>query len=128
MSVEKLRNNPMMNRLLDALDEERDIGHYGRLVFTIVARHFLSDDELIERLCRDPDVDAAKAKGLLRQVEEADYSPPGPDTIRGYDEQQSFRILAHPDSPDAGNVYQDLTFPDDVYESIRAYHEQRAEA
>ncbi len=126
MSAEDLRKNPMMNHLLDALDAGKDIGHYGRLVFTIVARHFLSDDEMVEWMTKDKDVDETKAKGLLQQVTEAGYSPPRADTIRGYEEKQDFPILANPDDPDAGNVYQDLTFPDDVYESIQHYHEQKA--
>ena len=43
MSVEALRKNDMMTHLLDALDRGQDIGHYGRLVFAMVARHFLSE-------------------------------------------------------------------------------------
>ena len=128
MSAEDLRKNPMMNHLLDALDEGEDIGHYGRLVFAIVARHFLSDDEMVEWMTKDGDVDEAKAKGLLQQVKEAGYSPPRAETIRGYEEKQDFGILANPDDPDAGNVYQDLNFPDEVYESISSYHEQKADA
>ena len=118
----------MMNHLLDALEEGKDIGHYGRLVFAIVARHFLSHDEMVEWMTKDRDVDEEKARGLLHQVEEAGYSPPRAETIRGYEEKQDFPILANPDDPDAGNVYQDLTFPDEVYESISSYHEQKAEA
>jgi hypothetical protein len=29
-----------------------DIGHYGRLVFAMLARHFLTEDELLEQLSR----------------------------------------------------------------------------
>jgi len=39
MAVEELRKNDMMAHLLDALDAGNDIGHYGRLVFAMVARH-----------------------------------------------------------------------------------------
>ena len=39
MAVEDLKKNAMMAHLLNALDHKKDIGHYGRLVFTMVARH-----------------------------------------------------------------------------------------
>ena len=40
MAVEDLRQSAMMSHLLDALDRGEDIGHYGRLVFAMVARLF----------------------------------------------------------------------------------------
>ena len=33
-----------------ALEQGRDIGHYGRLVFILGARHFLDNEELVEEL------------------------------------------------------------------------------
>ena len=128
MATDDLRNNAMMAHLLDALDDGKDIGHYGRLVFTIVARHFVDEDELVALLRKDKDVDEAKARGLVRQVADADYSPPKADTIRDYETKQDFPILANPDDPDAGNVYRDLDFPDSVYESISEYREEKADA
>ena len=128
MAIEDLRKNATMAHLLDALDEGEDIGHYGRLVLAIVARHFVEEDELVALLAQDRDVDEDKARGLVRQVAEADYSPPSADTIRDYESRQDFPILADPDDPDAGNVYRDLDFPDEVYESISAYHEEKATA
>lgn len=128
MSEDTLRKNPMMSHLLDALDESKDIGHYGRLVFTIVARHFLPEDELVAWMTKDRDVDESKARGLVHQVTEAGYSPPKAETIRGYEKKQEFPILANPDDPDAGNVYQDLDFPDSVYDSIAEYHEEKSHA
>jgi len=91
-----------------------------------VARHFVDEDELVQLLRQDKDVDEDKARGLVRQVSEADYSPPAADTIRGYEQKQDFPILANPDDPDAGNVYRDLDFPESVYDSISAYHEDKA--
>jgi len=126
MATEELKNNAMMAHLLDALGEGKDIGHYGRLVFTIIARHFMDEDELVGLLRQDEDVDEEKARELVRQVTEADYSPPAADTIRGYEEKQDFPILADPDDPDAGNVYRDLDFPESVYDSISAYHENKS--
>ena len=46
--IEELRKDSMMAHLLDSLEAGKDIGHYGRLVFAMVARHFRSfglDDE-----------------------------------------------------------------------------------
>ena len=126
MAVDDLRQNKMMAHLLDALEEGQDIGHYGRLVFTMIARHFVDNDELVKLLAQDKDEGEDEARGLVQQVEEADYSPPGRSTILGYQEQQDFPILPDTDDPDAGNVYQDLTFPDHVYESISEYREQKA--
>ncbi len=126
MALEDLRKNGMMTHLLDALDEGRDIGHYGRLVFAMVARHFLDEDELVETLAKDEDFGEAEARSLVKQVSAKDYSPPSRETILGYQEKQDFPILPDADDPDAGNVYQDLTFPDDVYEHIAEYYEQKA--
>ena len=127
MAVEDLRKNGMMAHLLDALDEGKDIGHYGRLVFAIIARHFMSEDELVDTLQKDEDFSEEQARGLVQQVQEKDYNPPRRDTILGYQEQQDFPILPDTDDPDAGNVYQDLDFPDEVYEHISEYHQQKAD-
>ncbi len=127
MAVEDLRKNGMMAHLLDALDEGKDIGHYGRLVFAIIARHFMSEDELVDTLQKDEDFSEEQARGLVQQVQEKDYNPPRRDTILGYQEQQDFPILPDTDDPDAGNVYQDLDFPDRVYEDISEYHQQKAD-
>ncbi len=126
MAVDDLRQNKMMTHLLESLEDGKDIGHYGRLVFTMVARHFVSNDELVDLLAQDKDEDKDEARGLVQQVEDADYSPPSRDTILGYHKQQDFPILPDADDPDVGNVYQDLTFPDHVYESIAEYREQKA--
>ena len=128
MAVEDLRNNRMMTHLLDSLDEGKDIGHYGRLVFAMVARHFISNDDLVTWLSKDKDFAESEAKALVNQVEDKGYSPPNRETILGYQEQQDFPILPETDDPDVGNVYQDLNFPDEVYDSISEYREEKAEA
>ena len=95
-------------------------------MFTIVARHFVDEDELVKLLRQDRDVDEDKARGLVRQVSEAGYSPPlgrHDPRLRG---QAGLPDPRQPDDPDAGNVYRDLDFPDEVYESISAYHEEKA--
>lgn len=65
MAVEELRKNDMIAHLLNA---GKDIGHYGRLVFAMVARHFLSEDELISYLQKDANFSEQKARSLYQQV------------------------------------------------------------
>jgi hypothetical protein len=126
MAVEELRKNGMMAHLLDALDAGEDIGHYGRLVFAMVARHFMKDEELISYLQKDPDCGEAEAKTLVHQVEGKDYNPPKRDRVLEWQKQQDFPICPDADDPDSCNVYKDLTFPDHVYEHISSYYEQKS--
>ena len=127
MQKTDLRNNAMMRRLLEALDQHQDIGHYGRLVFAMVARHFMEADEVVAELVKDPDFTELQAKALLQQVEQNDYNPPRADRIRQWQKEQAFQIIPDGD-PDAGNLYRDLKFPDHVYRNIEEYHEAKAEA
>ena len=127
-AVEQLRKSDVMARLLDALDEGRDIGHYGRLVFAMVGRHFLSEDELIARLANDRDFSEEDARSLVHQVTSRDYNPPRRERILEWQSQQAFPICPDAADPDACNVYKDLKFPDHVYEQIEEYHEKKAEA
>jgi DNA primase large subunit len=126
MSVQELRKNEMMAHLLDALDAGEDIGHYGRLVFAMVARHFLDEKALIRYLQKDPDCDEAEAKSLVQQVQGKDYNPPKRDRILEWQQHQEFVICPNSDDPDRCNVYKDLTFPDEVYDHISSYYEQKA--
>ena len=128
MSVQELRKNDMMAHLLDALDQGKDIGHYGRLVFAMVARHFLSEKEMIGYLQKDRDFSEEDARALYRQVQGRDYNPPRRERILEWQKEQDFPICPNPDDPDACNVYRDLKFPDEIYENISGYHEQKAEA
>ena len=124
-SMEELRKNPMMRHLLDALESGEDIGHYGRLVFVMVARHFLSKDELISVLSRGGDCDEPKARALVSQVEQHGYTPPSRAKILEFQSRQSFPIVPNPDDPDQANVYRDLQFPDAVYGRIEEYYEDK---
>jgi hypothetical protein len=126
MPVEDLRQSPMMGHMLDALDNGEDIGHYGRLVFTMIGRHFVSDDELVELLTKDQDADEQEIRALVQQVEDKGYSPPRREKILEFQDQQDFPICPNPDDPDACNPYAELQFPDEVYESIREYRKERA--
>ena len=60
-----LRNEPMMDHLLNALDSRQDIGHYGRLVFAMVAHHFLSEHDMLHWLTKDPGTNPEEAVALL---------------------------------------------------------------
>jgi DNA primase large subunit len=113
----------MMSHLLDALDRGEDIGHYGRLVFVMVGQHFLSEEEIIAELTKDPDCDEQKARGLLRQVEAKGYNPPKRDRILAWMDQQEFPICPDPDDQGTCNVYRSLKFPPEVYEKISSYYE-----
>lgn len=117
----------MMSHLLDALDAAQDIGHYGRLTFAMVARHFMSEADLIRYLQKDPDFDETAAKALVKQVQGKDYNPPKRDRVLEWQQQQDFPICPNPNNPDACNVYKDLKFPDHVYEHISDYYEHKAE-
>lgn len=114
----------MMTHLLDALDRGEDIGHYGRLVFVMVARHFLSDDEVVEQLTKDRDCDEEKARGLVKQVEARGYNPPKRERILEWMAQQEFPICQDPDDKGACNVYKNLDFPPEVYEKISSFYQE----
>ena len=126
MAVEELRKSEMMVHLMEALEAGEDIGHYGRLVFAMIARHFISQDEVIDFLTKDPDCSESEAKSLYQQVQGKDYNPPKRDRILEWQHQQDFPICPNPDDPDACNVYRDLEFPSHVYEHISNYYEQKA--
>jgi len=126
MAVDDLRKSDMMAHLLDSLEAGKDIGHYGRLVFAMVARHFLDEEELVGILQKDRDFDEAAARALVQQVQGRDYNPPRRERILEWHKEQDFPILPNPDDPDSGNVYRDLQFPDHVYEHIQEYREQKA--
>ena len=128
MAVEDLRKSDMMAHLLDSLDAGKDIGHYGRLVFAMVARHFMSEDELVQYLRKDRDFSEEDARSLVAQVQGRDYNPPRRERVLEWQAQQDFPICPNPDDPSACNVYSDLQFPDDVYENISNFYEQKAES
>ena len=125
MPLVDLRQSPMMARMLDALDNGEDIGHYGRLVFAMIGRHFVSNDELVELLTKDHDADEQEIRAMVQQVEDKGYSPPRREKILEFQNQQDFQICPDPDDPDACNVYNELQFPDEVYQSIQEYKEKR---
>ena len=101
MAVEDLQKNAMMAHLLKALEAGHDIGHYGRLVFAMVARHFLLEDELLISLQRNPHFSAEEARALYHQVQGRDYNPPRWERILEWQTQQDFPICPTPEDPGA---------------------------
>ena len=126
--VDELRNDSMMAHLLDSLDAGKDIGHYGRLVFAMVARHFLPHEEVLAYLTKDRDFSEEQANLMLTQVEGRDYTPPKRDRILAWQREQEFPILPSPDDPDCGNLYRNLKFPQAIYEHIGHYQEHKLES
>lgn len=125
---EELRQSPMMAHLLDALEASTDIGHYGQLTFAMIARHFLEEEELVNLLSQQPDQSETQARALVRQAQERDYNPPKRERILEWQSQQDFAICPDSDDPASCNVYQELRFPQHVYDHINEYYEEKAEA
>lgn len=124
--VAALRQSPLMAHLLDALDAGTDIGHYGRLTFVMIARHFLAEDEMVHLLARQPGGDEAQARALVREVQAHDYNPPKRERILEWQAQQDFPICPTPGDPTSCNVYRELHFPDGVYAHITEFYEEQA--
>lgn len=123
-----LRDSPMMAHLMDALLEGQDIGHFGRLTFVMVARHFLNEDEMLDMLSKQPEFDEKEARALILQIRERGYNPPKRETILQWMEQQDFPICPDPLDPNGCNVYRELQFPDEIYNQIDDFWEERAES
>jgi hypothetical protein len=123
----ELRDSPMMAHLLDAMEAGTDIGHYGRLVFAMVARHFMDEEALVGLLARQPEQDETQARAMLRQVGARDYSPPKRERILEWQAHQGFPICPNPDDPNACNVYSDLRFPDRIYDHINEFYVEQME-
>jgi hypothetical protein len=126
--VDELRKDSMMAHLLDSLKAGKDIGHYGRLVFAMVARHFLPHEEVLNYLTRDKDFSEEQALLMLRQVEGRNYNPPKRERLLEWQSQQDFPILPNPEDPDCGNLYRNLRFPQEIYEHISHYQEEKLHA
>jgi hypothetical protein len=128
MPLEDLKKDRMMAHLIGTLDSGHTIGHYGRLVFTMVARHFLERDELIAHLTKDPECDDGRARSLVEQVESRGYNPPKRERILEWMRKQEFPVCPDTGDPTQCNVYRNLDFPQEVYERIEQFHQERSEA
>jgi hypothetical protein len=115
-----------MAHLLDALEAGEDIGRFGRLVFVMVARHFLDEDELVSLLTHNLSEEDARA--LILQVKARDYSPPKRERILEWQAQQDFPICPNPEDPNGCNVYRELRFPDEIYQRIDEFWQEVAES
>jgi len=125
MSVKDLRRSPMMSHLLDALDDGKDIGRYGRLTFAMVAHHFVEPDELVKLLLKGKGADESEARALVQQVVARGYNPPKRERILEWQKEQDFPICPNPEDPDACNPYRELELPDEVFEDIQEYRERQ---
>ena len=125
MPAEDLKESAMMSHLMNALEKGQDIGHYGRLVFVMVGRFFMSNEELVAYLTRDKDCDEEKAAALIRQVEAKGYSPPKRDRVLQWMNEQDFPICENAENPDSCNIYKEVNFPPEVYEKISSYYESQ---
>ena len=121
---EELRNEPMMAHLLDALEAGLDIGHYGRLVFAMIARHFMDENELIATLTKNPGFDEEQARTMLEQIEARGYNPPKRERVLDWMRRQEFPICPDPRDRGQCNVYRNLDFPQDVYDKIEQFYRE----
>ena len=128
MSIEDLRRSPMMAHLLDALEDGKDIGHYGRLTFAMIADRFLKPEEVVAWLRKDRDCDETEAKALVQSVESHHYNQPSRARILEWQAQHDFPICPTPDDPNACNPYRELDMPEDVLEDIEEFREQQFDA
>jgi hypothetical protein len=128
MARDGLRKNAMMAHLMDALNQGQDVGHYGRLVFAMVGRFFLDEDDIAAYLAKNPGIGEVQARALYREVQAHDYSPPKRERILEWQGRQDFPICPNPDDPNGCDVYRDLQFPDSVYEKIDEFYEQQVRA
>jgi hypothetical protein len=119
----ELRQEPMMAHLLDSLEAGKNIGNYGRLVFVMVARHFMNDDELFHCLIKDPGCDENGARALLKQVEARGYNPPKREKVLEWMQKQNFPICPDPEDSGQCNVYRNLEFPKEIYDRISEFYE-----
>eukprot|EP00026_Physarum_polycephalum_P010157 Phypoly_transcript_10309.p1 GENE.Phypoly_transcript_10309~~Phypoly_transcript_10309.p1 ORF type:complete len:343 (+),score=53.94 Phypoly_transcript_10309:109-1137(+) len=117
-----VRKDAMMSYLMDSLNVGQHIGHYGCLVFVMVAHHFMTETAVINYLLKDPAMSPTQAKSLYDQVVAHDYNPPRREKILEFQTHQAFPIIPNTANQDFGNVYKDLRFPDHVYEHIAAYY------
>jgi hypothetical protein len=123
-----LHDSPMMARLISAMEQGQDVGEYGRLTFVMVARHFIEEDEMQALLVKQPGMEEKDARALILQVKNRGYNPPKRERILQWQERQEFQICPDTDDPNGCNVYRELKFPDEIYDQINDFWEEKAEA
>lgn len=125
MPVEDLKQSKTMNNILEGLENGEDVGHYGRLTLAMVGRYFVENEELAGLLSKDPGCTEEEARSLVKQVEDRDYNPPRRERLIEWQSEQDFKFVDEND-PDAGNLYNELQFPDEVFKDIEEYREEKA--
>lgn len=125
---QELLKSPTMSRLLSDIREGIDIGRFGRLVFTMVARHFLAEEEILSLLAAQPNESEESAKAMVFQVKTHNYNPPKRDRILQWQSQQEYKIIQNAADPLAGNLYHELRFPDKTYNHILQFWSDKAKA
>lgn len=123
-----LTASPMMRHLLESLQQGKDIGHYGRLTFVMVARYFMDEKQLVQLLTKNPGVSEEDARQMVAEVIGHGYNPPQRGTILKWQQRQDFPICPNAQDPDACDVYRQLQFPDQVYDNIGHFWEEKVEA
>jgi hypothetical protein len=128
VQAEDLRESPMMASLWDDLKIGVDVGHFGRLLFCIVARHFMQEDEIIKLLSNGDNMVPEDAQAMLLNVNERNYNPPRPAVIRKWQERQGYKIIPveHQHDLAYGNLYSELRFPREIYEQVGEFYKQAA--
>lgn len=104
MAIDELRANGMMAHLLDALEKKRDIGHYRRLVFAMIARNFLDESEVVKRLKNNPGMTEEQPGPSTYRYKARTISPPRRERIL---EWQKERIFDFPDPENPENFLQE---------------------
>ena len=98
------------------------------IIYQAAARHFLEEDRIIELLSHQPDHNEEDTRAFVRQVVAHDYNPPKRERILQWQSRQDFPICPTPDEPGTCNVYQELRFPDRIYDHINDFWEEQTEA
>jgi hypothetical protein len=89
-------------------------------VFTQVARQFMSMEEVLVWLQKNPGIQEDAARALYLQVGEKEFVPPKLEEIREWQTRQDFPICPNLNDPAACDVYQNLQFPAGIYQHLRA--------
>ncbi len=124
IQAEDMRRSQMMARLWDDLEKGVDVGHFGRLLFTMVARHYMNETQVITLLSRNIPVEDAQAMLLL--VNSRNYNPPKPNKIRKWQEKQDYKIIPPEKAHDLawGNVYKELRLPMEIYSQVQDFYKE----
>ena len=102
---------------------------------TVLDRHellrtgFGADGQQIHGHVPDPlrwiSTDETQARAMLHQVQAHDYNPPKRERILEWQSRQDFPICPNSDDPAACNLYQELRFPEGIYENINEFWEEQ---